>query len=276
MPLLKVQLNHPGKEKPFQIGKGYHTEGHLVIREWNNELKHYRKFIKCAGQFLTDVKSEPMRAPLYFWGEWEGHSIFNPLESEKPNGIHEPFHSLENVGRMNTDPYVYGAEFKYATCMQTGKLKELSPNSLVFFGTRTHRGFELDTVFIVKSHETAESVFNTSAVAYSDAYKEQTLARLDQTYLGPEYSTYKKIYRSLTWWDNPSYFSFVPSWLNYLKKQPSKVVLPIPPFSSQKVGHPFSHLDKYDHELLWTLVVTEVLKQGFCIGIRFTEPTCIQ
>lgn len=275
MPLLKVQLNHPGKEKIFRIGKGYHIEGNLIMRDWNDELKHYRKFIRCGGQYLTDLKSKPNKALLYFWGEWEGHSIFTPLESEKPNGIHEPFHSLQNFGRMNTDPYVYGTDFKYATCSQTGKLGDLSPDSLVFFGTTTDNGFELDTVFVVKSHETAESVFKTSAAAYSDTYKEQTVARLGEAYLGPTYSISKKIYRSISWWDNPNYFSFVPCRLNYLE-QPSKVVLPIPPFSSQKVGHPFSHLDKYDHQLLWTLVVTEVLKQGFCIGIRFTESNCSQ
>lgn len=272
MPLLKVQLNHPGKEKIFRLGKGYQIEGKLIIREWNNELRHYRKYISCEGQYLTDVKSRPMRAPLYFWGEWEGHSIFTPMESVIPNGIHEPFHSLNNVGRMNTDPYVFGADFKYATCMQTGKLKDLSPNSLVFFGTTTDKGFELDTVFVVKSHETAESVFNASAAEYSETYKEQTLVRLGETYSGPNYSTYKKIYRGLMWWDNPRYFSFVPCTQNY-QKQPTKVVLPIPPFSTQKVGHPFSHLEKYDHEFLWTSLVDEVLKQGFCLGICFTEPT---
>jgi len=272
MPLLKVQLNHPGKEKIFRIGEGYHIERNLIIREWNDELKHYRKFIKCGGQYLTDLNSKPLSSPLYFWGEWEGHSIFTPLESEKPNGIHEPFHSFGNIGRMNTDPYVYGTDFKYATCSQTGKLKDLSPDSLVFFGTTTDKGFELDTVFVVKSHETAESVFKTSAAAYSDTYKGQTLARLGETYLGPNYSTYKKIYRSLTWWDNQSYFSFVPCRMNYLK-QPSKVVLPIPPFSRQKVGHPYSHLDRYDHNSLWESVVDEILNQGFFLGILLTEPT---
>lgn len=272
MPLLKVQLNHPGKEKPFRIGKGYHKEGHIVVREWNNELKHYRKFIKSEGHFLTNINSEPRRAYVYFWGEWEGPSIFTPLESEKPNGIHEPFHSIENVGRMNTDPYVYGAEFKYATCMQTGKLRELSQNSLILFGTTTDIGFELDTVFVIKSHENAESVFLNCAASYTDTYKEQTLARLGETYLGPDYSTYKKIYQSLTWWDNPNYFSFVPCRLETIQ-QPSKVVLPIPPFSKQKVGHPYFHLERYNHELLWKSLVDEVLNQGFFLGVRLTEPS---
>jgi hypothetical protein len=272
MPLLKVQLNHPGKEKNFRLGKGYQIEGNLIIREWNNELKHYRKFIRCEGQYLTDVKSKPLRAPLYFWGEWEGHSIFTPLKSENPNGIHEPFRSLENVGRMNTDPYVYGTDFKYATCMQTGKLKDLSPDSLVFFGTTTAKGFELDTVFVVKSYETAESVFNTSAAAYSDTYKEQTLTRLGETYLSPKYSAYKRIYRSITWWDNPNYFSFVPCRLEH-QKNPFKVVLPIPPFSRQKVGHPLSHLERWNHFSLWTWVVEEVIRQNFFLAISFKEPS---
>jgi len=163
-------------------------------------------------------------------------------------------------------------DFKYATCSQTGKLKDLSPYSLVFFGTTTDKGFELDTVFAVKSHETAESVFKTSAAAYSDTYKEQTLARLGEAYYGPNYSAYKKIYRSLTWWDNQSYFSFVPCRRHHLLEA-TKVVLPTPPFSKQKVGHPFSHLENVNHVLLWKSVVDEVLKQGFCLGIRLTEPS---
>ncbi len=272
MPLLKVQLNHPGKEKSFRIGNGYHREGHLVIREWNDELKHYRKFIKCEGQFLTDVKSEPMRAPIYFWGEWEGHSIFTPLESEKPNGIHKPFHSLENVGRMNTDPYVFGSEFKYATCSQTGLLTELSPNSIVFFGTTTNKGFELDTVFVIKSFETAQSVFQTTAQSYSKVYLQETLERLGEEYLGPRFSTTNKLYKSMTWWDNSSYFSFVPCRLDPFQ-QPAKVVLPIPPFSKQKVGHPYGHLNKYDHLELWVWVVEEVIRQNFLLAVIFKEPS---
>ena len=46
MPLLKVQLNHPGREKPFKIGKGYQKENNQIIREWNDDPRHYRKYIE--------------------------------------------------------------------------------------------------------------------------------------------------------------------------------------------------------------------------------------
>ena len=40
----------------------------------------------------------------------------------------------------------------------------------------------------------------------------------------------------------------------------------------QKVGHPYHHFDNINHIQLWKLIVKEVLKQGFYLGIRFDEP----
>lgn len=212
MPLLKVQLNHPGKEKPFKIGKGYHEANGLIIREWNHDKEHYRKFIRNEGEYLPSLDAQLQVGKLLFWGEWEGNSVFRPFENSNscPNGIHEPFHSSINKGCENTDPYVYGNFFKYDTCSQSGKLINLDAGSMVLFGTTKNFGFELDTVFIVKTFEPAQSVFNSKGRKYSQVYLEETLEQLEETYFGPKFSKHKKLYHGLTWRDNKRYFSFVP------------------------------------------------------------------
>jgi len=273
MPLLKVQLNHPGNEKIFRIGKGYYLINNKIIREWNSDTTHYRKFIRCEGEYLLSLNAQPLKEKLLFWGEWEGNSVFKPINNgqNKPNGIHGPFHSILNRGCQNTDPYVYGNCFKYATCSQSGELLNLTPDSMILFGTTKDAGFELDTVFIVKSYEKAQSVSQNNGENYSLVYREETLDRLEETYLGPNPSKLKRLYQSKTWWDNRDYFSFVPCRID-TNEGFQKALMPIPPFAKQKVGHPYQQFDKMDHVKLWNFVVSEVLKQGFFLGIRFEEP----
>ena len=72
-------MPHNGSQKKFRIGTGYRRVGNDIIREWNNDEKHYRKFISHLGSYLDDIKdSEPKQGDLYFWGEWEGNSLFKP------------------------------------------------------------------------------------------------------------------------------------------------------------------------------------------------------
>lgn len=277
MPILRVQLNHPGNQKHFAVGKGYQKVNDLIIREWNDDPRHYRKFIKNGGEYLTSLTNKPQSGKLLFWGEWEGNSDFTPcgngngIPNGIPNGIHLPFHSVLISGRQNTDPYVFGEYFKYAICSQTGVMCHLLANSLILFGTTKDIGFELDTVFVVRTIESAQHVFLNNALNYTLVYREETLEQLGQTYLGPNSSLYIKIYRGQTWWENKDYFSFVPckvdDGIGF-----KKVVLPIPPMGKQKVGHPYHHFDNKNHIQLWKLIVKEVFRQGFYLGIRFDEP----
>jgi len=273
MPKLIAQLNHPGNQKVFVIGKGYQKVKELILREWNDDPQHYRKFIRGNGQYLTSLESEPKKGKLLFWGEWEGNSIFRPFkcENDKPNGIHEPFHSTLIKGTQNTDPYVYVEYFKYAICSQTGVMCNLLADSMILFGTTKEIGFELDTVFVVRNHESAQIVYLNNAWNYTLIYREETLVQLGQTYLGPNPSLNNKIYRGQTWWKNKDYFSFVPCKVdNGLGFK--KVVLQIPPMGKQMVGHPYHHFDNINHIQLWKLIVKEVYKQGFYLSIRFDEP----
>jgi hypothetical protein len=280
MPILKVQLNHPGNEKPFRIGKGYQKVDDLVIREWNDDPRHYRKYLENDGEYLTSLGDKPQKGKLYFWGEWEGNSVFIPINNGKgsPNGIHKPFHSNLLRGSVNTDPYIYGDYFKYATCKQTGQVSKLEMNSLILFGTvYPSKGiFCIDTVFVVNKYETPTIVSRTNAVNYSTIYREETLEQLgDNDYLRPNPIDNSRLYHGFTWQENNSYFSFVPCRLNneagYEKLQinlnDSRFDL-----SSNPTGKSFMRDSEGTPKETWKQIVEMALDQGFYLGVKFYEP----
>jgi len=171
---MKIQLNHPGHQKPFKLGHGYRLIGIHTIREWSNEPVHYRKFIQNNGLYVNGLKDlQPSQADLYFWGEWEGNSYFNkfPIAGYRilPNGLHKLFHSTKIRGLQNTDPYIYGDNFKYCVCKQTGRLTKLMLNDLILFGTvvPSLNKFYIDTVFIIKDHNSSANVQATGGATYS-------------------------------------------------------------------------------------------------------------
>ncbi len=284
MSVLKVQLNHPGRQKRFVLGNGYQLIGGRVVREWNDDETHYRKFLYHNGIYLDSICDKiPKKSKLFFWGEWEGNSFFqqltNPDSIILPNGIHEPFHSIAPRGRQNTDPYVFGNYFKYATCKQTGKLCYLCAGSLILFGTTypSLNIFYIDTVFVIKTHESAIDVCANVATNYTHIYKEETLEQLSQEYIDHPPSNTKKLYHSQSWWDNNKYFSFVPCKLGHngdgferLKINLNNRFLNLS--SNPQATSYFPHCD-FDPEEIWNLIVKMTLKQGFSLGIRFNEPT---
>jgi hypothetical protein len=287
MSLMIVQLNHPGPEKEFKpfnnsskISDGYVSLANAkIIREWNNDKCHYRKFIKNKGFYISELTKLPNAQPeeLLFWGEWEGNSFFNVIGSGKgtPNGIHEPFHSIVNRGHQNTDPYVYGEYFKYAVCSQTGIMNTLDNGSLILFGTTTKFGFLLDTVFVIKSNESAEIVRNTNGSGYSQTYKEETLDQLCE-YLKVPYCPNNniKLYRGQTLGECNNYYSYVPC-REEVKGPFNKVLLnykSFPWLSKCTQGHPYKHLIGRDPINIWNDITRFLLGQKFYLGIQFEEP----
>jgi hypothetical protein len=210
MALLAVQLNHPGSQKPFKIGKGYVKNGDAIVREWNSDRSHYRKFLEVEGQFIGLAGDKPISEKLHLWGEWEGHSFFSPLQGYDPNGIHRPVHDVGRVGSQNTDPYIYGPNFYYAVCKQRGQLTRLEPGSLILFGSSFKGGFALDTVFVVDSWETVHEVAKSGDSAYSSIYREATLERLGDIYSAPAPRSALRLYGSRTYQQDPNLFSYVP------------------------------------------------------------------
>ena len=285
MTKLKVQLNHPGNQKPFKMDEGYSIWNEKIYREWNCD-NHFRKFILNDGLFLSDIRDkEPKKSDLYFWGEWEGNSFFEPLSNPNykslPNGIHKPFHSLPQNGTQNTDPYIYGEYFKYATCKQTGELYNLSEDSLILFGsTYPSLGkFYIDTVFVIKSFERAVDVCSNSAKNYTTTYIEQTLRQLNSEYLGPNPSTKKKLYHGKTWFENLNYFSYVPCKLKSEVSGFERLYInlndPVLNLSRNATGKSFLRNCSLSSEAVWNLITKETLSQGFVLGIKFTEPELV-
>lgn len=282
MPKLKVQFPHPGTQKPFKLGNGYRNVNGTIIREWNNDIGHYRKFLLNKGLYLDNKNdNNPKKNDLFLWGEWEGNSFFNPINNPDyrilPNGVHKPFHSIVIRGGQNTDPYVYGNNFKYCVCKQTGNMCNLSQGSLILFGSVFPKleKFYIDTVFVVKDHNTAAHINTTGASGFSQTYREVTLEQLKE-YLGTPYEpTNKKLYKSQTWWDNNEYFSFVPCKLNHDGNGFERLYLSLlknPFLSPSPRGKSFLRNYNSTPEQLWLDIVKIAKEQGFKLGIQFEEP----
>jgi len=284
MPILKVQLNHPGIQKNFKIGSGYLRIGNHIIREWNCDRSHYRKFLLNHGLYIDDINDiNPKVADLYFWGEWEGNSFFDPFINHNyivlPNGINKPFHSIVIRGTQNTDPYVFGDYFKYCTCKQSSNMCNLDPGSVIIFGSAfpTLNKFYIDTVFVINYRNTAINVNANRGTGYSQTYKEETLEQL-QEYLGvPFIATNKKLYHSQTWWDNKKYFSYVPCKLEHDGNGFERLYIylndPLFNLSDNPTGKSYLRNCNLSPMDLWHEIVNKAKEQKFKLGLRFDEPT---
>lgn len=280
---MKIQLNHPGHQKPFRIGKGYKQITHNIIREWSNDNVHFRKFIQNSGHYVDGLKDlNPKQAELYFWGEWEGNSFFNPFPRANhtlfPNGLHKLFHSTVNIGIQNTDPYIYGDNFKYCVCKQTGHLTNMILNDLILFGTviPSLNRFYIDTVFIIKDHNSSANVQATGGVTFSQVYKEETLEQLNEYLKVPTYANNNKVYQSKTWWDDKEYFSFVPCKLDYNSVGFERLFIELSNQSFQlsrnPTGKSFLRNCSLSSQDLWKEIVKISIEQGFVLGVKFDEP----
>ncbi len=279
---MKVQLNHPGRQKPFKVGKGYKKEGSKIIREWNSDV-HYRKFIQHHGYYLNDLQDlKPKKQELYFWGEWEGNSYFNPFPKadfkKLPNGVHTLFHSTLIKGDQNTDPFIYGDDFKYCVCKQDGQLTRLEIDDLVLFGTvvPSLNKFYIDTVFVVKSHILSSTVQETAGANHSQVYKEATLEQLHEYLKTPITTNNFRIYHSKMWWDDNAYFSFVPCKIDLETNGFERLFIELSNntfrLSRNPTGISFLKDCKLSSQDLWKEIVNECTKQGFKLGVRFDEP----
>lgn len=283
MPVLKIQLTHPGVQKKFNLKTGYRQVKGRILREWNNDPIHYRKFIINPGDYLNGLKDKnPKKAALAFWGEWEGNSFFKKLQNGNanilPNGIHRLIHSTVIRGGQNTDPYIYGSCFKYCICKQKGQMSELDPGSLILFGSvfPSLNKFYIDTIFVVKKYSTAVNVQKTRAQKYTAVYKEETLEQLEE-YLGAQsHQSLLRLYHSLTWWDNSDYFSFVPCRLGENNQGFERFFLELndPKYnlSSNPTGISYLSNCSLTSKQAWHEIAETAVKQGFNLGIRFTEP----
>ncbi len=149
-PAFLVHFPHPGgeheptsEEMPWNLGD------------------HKRKFMLADAIYL-DQQNVQNTGKVVFWGEWEGNSRVVrswPASDELPCFLHVPYWKAPNFDgpRQNTDPWVFGTNFRYSNCKQltygrrASALQRLTPGSVILFGSgkRKEGRFLLDTVFVV-------------------------------------------------------------------------------------------------------------------------------
>ncbi len=273
-----VQFMHPGNE---------HRHGKDGWCAWNLKL-HRRKFMRANGVSL-DADFQEKSGPVTFWGEWEAPSRvisqWNP-EEELPTYLVEPLFpgSARAVPNLqNTDPYVFGNQFRYTLCKQVNKnghssfLASLLPGTLVLFGSRIGQRFVLDTAFVVD-----EEIIRHSAATW-----QSQLAHLGDTYrhttLEPMYwdkntkpeSTYSLYLGARRTPSNSRPFSYFPCQvLDHPNSRFPRPTLEIPEVVSHKMTMGMKKVQMGHDEIasIWQLVTTQVIDQGLRLGIRVDEP----
>ncbi len=121
-----VLFNHPGGEHKakrssaeFAWNRGKHQRKYLAL------LAHLALFVD--GGFIGD----PIARRVGLWGEFEpptrGHIFPNEGRPGEPHSWHELLPLGEPPqGAQNTDPWVFGATFRYGLCRQNSIPYELA------------------------------------------------------------------------------------------------------------------------------------------------------
>ncbi len=166
-----VQFLHPGQEHGHDAHDPYY-------KSWNHG-PHKRKFLVSEGSYV-DHDGSVASGRLTFWGEWEPPSAVTSLRQPNddplyPKWLHRPLlpskiptpqgqssscGGCQGGSYQNTDPFVFGNDFKYVVCQQYSpakmtptKLAHLDRGSIVLFGSKGHQDdgsfFQVDTVFVV-------------------------------------------------------------------------------------------------------------------------------
>lgn len=275
-----VQFVHPGPEhKSNKTGWQGWSLGH-----------HARKFMLADGNWI-DSNSKINSGEFTFWGEWEAQSeIISAVRSGMglPQNIvvprfGGPISPVENL--MNTDPYVFGEQFKYTLCKQSLRngsstyLSRLAPGTLVLFGSVVKGYFTLDTAFVTgnSTHQHSRSTWEKEIGAgLSETYKAVTLKPMYWDKNVPDEVTYSLYFGATPSSPFNGMFSFFPC-------------LPMESDESMRFSRPIINLEGVinhaskqapkgtpgDSEMVkkcWTSVVEQVQAQGLSLGVHAVEP----
>jgi len=269
------------------------------IIPWNNNKDHRRKFILSEGKYVNDDMEE--NSDLTFWGEWEAQSYIKKLINTRnhlPTLLNRPFLNPSVSERThNTDPYVFGQNFRYIVCKQGffKTLRNLEPFSLILFGSCINEKFCLDTVFLVSeeiqkySLDNIEDVFNhknqyyyaSVNPLYDDTKCNNKVDKEDSCRIeaGKKYSFYKGV----NYDEKDKYegiYSFVPSKKyneenehSYLFKQPVIELDFITENQTQGINacgkRDFSNDEIVNY---WNKIVEQIEEVGLLRGTNFKTP----
>lgn len=266
-----VQFLHPG---------GEHHPDQGDIKTWNVG-EHKRKFLQQPGLFLDD--STLHNGDIVFWGEWEPesqviHSIADPVPAG-PRYIYAPYFVVpETAGWLqNTDPFVFGEQFKYTVCRQhkqgrPTQLRFLDIGSVLLFGSCWKRSsFVLDTILVVDRFVDYQPMHESGwEDSISADYKTITIDRLhgDQSYRLYFGATYEQ--------PRDTMFSFVPclpaSVGTHGFARP-RIELPGIVRDNLFMGYRLNLQDSVEAtQQLWWSVVEQVREQGLYLGVKIDFP----
>lgn len=275
--LYAVKLLHPGRERKLPFGSNF-TEGEMP---WSvNEDCHRRKFLSCFGRYICCLEEKDKDGQIMFWGEWEPPShykrLIQPITSrdELPRYSHIP--RIERVSCdanvINTDPYVLGESFYYSCCQQKRLLSNrvLPENSIILFGSRLHKKFVLDTVFVIEQEVKITSLTPTAQQAIMAGYS--------------DWPTQRRLFKGKMWSEKQrEMFSFFPciqaSELKGFKRPAISFCdeelnsFGIQWSDKQGQGFACAHLKKETVTELWKVVVNKVFSSGLFLGVYAAEPT---
>lgn len=266
---------------------------------WNNHDKHRRKFILSEGQFVTDGKL--IDSDLTFWGEWEAQSKIDYLNNTKPKYpkyLNKPFLDPSVPERThNTDPYVFGSHFRFVICMQRHfkMLKDLSPNSLILFGSSIDKKFCIDTVFVVSefiqkySYQNIEKIFNEkNKYYYASVNPMYDDTKFNKDVIEEESCRIKDnesytFYKGVNYEEKGKYndiYSFVPSKL-YDSGNESKFVFKQPEIdldiisTEKNQGVNYNRRREFSTKEIvhyWNKIKESVESKGLVLGVKFNNP----
>lgn len=299
-----VQFFHPGSEATPRADR---TDEY----EWNSGTEHRRRFIRQRGDYLDRNGILHSGQPILFWGEWEAQGTATPIAIEEqiggvndgPRYICDPWYRPvrsnntggsscgENIGCMNTDPFVFGDHFIYSNCQQRtyrdnpSQLQNLPPGSVILFGSHKEGHFHLDTVFVVDDNEShryrpsdRDSVA-TVAELTSETFMHITAQPLST--IDTEFTLYRGVMYNAEMPTRP--FSFVPCLPESAQSGGfARPVIEIEHIIRNTMTQHYA-LNAFDRasqmsmtreraHVLWNEVRRQVEEQGLCLGVRVELP----
>ncbi|MQA00931.1 MAG: hypothetical protein GEU80_16695 [Dehalococcoidia bacterium] len=269
-----VQFPHPGAE---------HQPGDAVRQPWNRGL-HGRKFLVSPGRYV-DGPGEEKTANIVFWGEWEAPSLIEdrwPYAGRLPCYLHRPVweRPRDRDARQNTDPWVFGDQFRYSNCRQLtyrsnpSALQSLAPGSIILFGSKLDRQFVLDTVFVVRDRR-PYSPRDASTLDVDESFRICTVESLVTTGSGGDSFT---LYRGATL-EAPinGMFSFVPAmFAGEADPRFARPAIELPgyvnPASAQAASGAGTTVEPTVIHEQWCRVRDQVLAAGCVLGVHLDTP----
>jgi hypothetical protein len=295
-----IQFFHPG-------GEHGHDKGNKSHKSWN-EGKHKRKFMSATGDYLGKDNIFVSNQEMMFWGEWEPNSYvkeFIERDNDKfPKYVHFPYipkklpvpdpKACNQKHWQNTDPFVFGDNFKYAICRQGQKYSgyricDLSAETIIIFGSLYAdkkdgicRSMKVDTVFVVSN------MFIDKKKLLD--IKDENLSENDKKYFDlsfcyafkkkEDFPEINKIYTSVKYENRTDYndmFSFTPA-MKRIQEKPIKgfrrIEIPLFDQTKKQTQTPFFVKDYPIEEYVkyWNDLKNLCLDTTGCIATKINMP----